>query len=656
MGLYSAHERKVLALLAEVAIPAGRLLPPGDEGTVRKLEAYLDGAPAWMVAGLRSLVWALEFAPLATHARPFSRLDRARRAKLLERWQHARLPLERQVLRALLTGLKAAHFDDPAMFERVGCTQGVPPVAAENPRWLAQVTDGREVREDMDLEADVVIVGSGAGGAALAYELALRGHAVLMLEEGRYFRRHEFNGRASQMTRMMYREGGMTVAIGNVAAPVWAGRAVGGTTVINSGTCYRTPERTFREWREEFGLEMFSSKSMEPYFERVERILGVAPAPERYLGGVARVIRRGAERLGYVHGPLQRNAPDCDGQGLCCFGCPTGAKKSADVSYVPMALDRGAMLVSSACVERIIVEGGAARGVVARCAGGGRLTARARMTALACGSLMTPVLLESNGLANSSGMVGKNLSIHPASKVMALFDEEIDMARGIPQGYCIEHFADEGIMFEGSSTPFDVTSVALPFAGPLFTEVMERYRNLASFGFMIKDSSRGRVRRGPGGKPLIFYSLNRHDVRRMQRATKVLCEIFLEAGAKRIFPSVHGFDEIGSMAQIEALGRARLRAGDLEVTAYHPLGTCRMGTDPRTSVVGPDHQTHDVPDLYVVDGSAVPSSLGVNPQVTIMAMATRAAEIMDRRLSAPASRTEDESERAATGSHAEAWA
>jgi choline dehydrogenase-like flavoprotein len=346
------------------------------------------------------------------------------------------------------------------------------------------------------------------------------------------------------------------------------------------------------------------------------------------------VIARGAEALGLAHGPLRRNAPDCDGQGVCCFGCPTGATRSTDVSYVPLALERGAALFTSARADKIVVEHGTATGVVARCRGGGKLVIKAKMVAVAGGTLMTPLILGGSGLANSSGMLGRNLSIHPAAKVMALMEEPVEMWQGIPQSYAIEHFAEEGLMFEGSSTPFDVTSVALSFSGPLFSEVMENYAKLASFGFMIQDTSRGSVRRGVGGRPLITYSLNRRDVARMQRGIDTLTEVFWAAGARRIFPAVHGFDELRTRGDIEALKRHRLRAGDLELTAYHPLGTARMGSDPRTSVVGPDHQTHDVRGLYVVDGAAVPSALGVNPQMTIMALATRAAEIMDRRLGA----------------------
>jgi choline dehydrogenase-like flavoprotein len=479
-----------------------------------------------------------------------------------------------------------------------------------------------------------------------------------MLEEGDYHRRSSFRGRSSAAYKTLYRDQGITFALGNISVPVWAGRAVGGSTVINSGTCFRTPDRTLAMWRDRLGLPQdFSPERMGPYFERVEAMLGVAPANPLHIGPIGPLMARGAERLGYKkHGLLRRNAPDCDGQGLCCFGCPTGAKRSTDVSYVPEALKRGAQLITAARVETVDIVAGRARGVTAVLAGRGRgeeedgrggdekgregkaarkrptLRVRAEAVVVACGTLMTPLLLRRSGACITSGMLGKNLSIHPASKVCALFDEQIDQWKGIPQGYSIEQFAEEGLMFEGGSLPFEVASVGIPWTGRRFTDLMEQYRHLATFGFMIQDESRGEVRQGMGRSPLILYNLNAADVARMQRGVEVLCEVFQAAGAKRVLPLLAGADEVSTREELERLKRRKIRAGDIEVAAFHPLGTCKIGVDPGNSCVGPDHEAHDVANLYVCDGSAVPSSIGVNPQVTIMAMALRAAEIIDSRL------------------------
>ncbi len=217
---------------------------------------------------------------------------------------------------------------------------------------------------------------------------------------------------------------------------------------------------------------------------------------------------------------------------------------------------------------------------------------------------------------------------------MADFEERIDGGNAIPQGYAIEHFANEGILFEGAFAPLDLAAASFTMIGPRFVELVESYDHLACFGVMIEDVSRGRVRRGPGGRPLITYSLVEHDVARLKRAVEILGRVYFAAGARSVCPLVNGFDELREPADLERLRHAKLRARDFEISAYHPLGTARAwDATPRRSVVGADHQTHDTPGVYVADGSVVPSSPAVNPQVTIMALATRAANEIARGLS-----------------------
>ncbi|HEX8951125.1 MAG TPA: GMC family oxidoreductase, partial [Polyangia bacterium] len=502
---------------------------------------------------------------------------------------------------------------------------------------MERVTAVADLDSDETLECDVVVVGTGAGGAVVAKELAEQGHAVVLLEEGDYNSRADFNGHAADMQRKLYRDMGATLSVGNAVIPIPLGRTVGGSTAINSGTCYRTPDRVLHDWVHEFGLDELAPELLAPHFARVEAALGVAPAEAKYLGGVARVIARGCDALGYKHQPLRRNAPECDGQGVCCFGCPTDAKRSTNVSYVPMALKAGATLLTGLRVDRVMVDGGRAVGVVAsaRLPGGERrtVTVRARATVVSCGSLLTPLLLEASGVGTSSGQLGRNLSIHPAVGVMALFDEKLDGGNAIPQGYAIEQFHDEGILFEGAFAPLDLAAASFTMIGPRFVELLESYDRLACFGVMIEDVSRGRVRRGPGGRPLVTYSLVDHDVARLKRAVEILGRVYFAAGARTVIPLLHGFDELRSPADLERLRHAKLRARDFEISAYHPLGTARMGRDPARSVVGADHQVHDTRGCYVVDGSVVPSSPAVNPQVTIMALATRAAGEIGRSLS-----------------------
>lgn len=629
----SPRAHQVALAIAEAAMPGGGLLPGGGAATVERLEAFLVGMGDEFARALEGGLWTVEGSTFATRGRAFSALPVADRASVLEAWSESRSRYARWLLRAILTPIKSAHFGDAGMFAHVGCRLDRDvPARMEPQRWMRKVTDGRAVTEDLELECEVVVVGTGAGGGAAAYELSRRGRAVLLLEAGDFHQRTSFDGRAAAAFQRLYIGRGTTFALGNVAAGVWAGRGVGGSTTINSGTCYRAPDHTLQRWASRYGLGMLSGAALAPYYDRVEEMLGVAPAPRDLLGGSARVVARGADLLGLAHHPLRRNAPGCDGQGVCCFGCPTGAKRSTDVSYVPEALKLGAELFTAADVLHVDVVEGRARGVTARLASGKTLRVRADAVIVAGGALLTPLLLRRSGVCARSGWLGKNLSIHPASKVMALFSETIDMSRGIPQSLAIDAYAREGLMFEGASVPLDVAAIATPWVGRRFMDLMDRYPNLATFGFMIQDRSRGEVLSGPGGAPLLRYDMSPEDVARMQRGYAILSEIFLRAGASRVLPMVVGCDEIRGEEGLEKLRNLKLSAGDFEVTAYHPLGTCRMGADPTRSCVGPDGEAHDTEGLFVADGSAIPSSLGVNPQLTIMALALRTAEVVHARL------------------------
>jgi choline dehydrogenase-like flavoprotein len=614
-----------LVAVAEAALPAGRFIPAANEQTVEKVVAFVGTLPSPLQTGLASLLRAIDAQAWLTGRRSFASLPEGKRLAILDKWRHGDA-IRRLMLRALVSPLKIAHFDDPQLYKQLGCVYDVERAKAEaKPAYMRDRVHA-QLDVDLALECDVVVVGTGAGGAVVGRELAEQGLAVVFIEEGRYFDRTDFTGRAFSMQQKLYRRGGSTFSVGNVGIPIPLGQTVGGTTTVNSGTCYRTPDRVLDEWATELGLSDLAPDRMGGYFERVESVLQVEAARADLLGGNGRVIARGCEALGFTkHHPLKRNAPACDGQGVCCFGCPTDAKRSTNVSYIPIALRAGAELFAGAKVTRIIVEGGRARGVVARTEDGRALTVRAKAVVISCGAILTPLLLDQHRIGTGSGQLGKNLSIHPAAGALAEFDEEILPWKGIPQGYAIEDLHDEGILFEGAMVPLEMTMSMTQLIGPELIRLAESFDHVSSFGFMIEDTSRGSVR-AVMGQPVISYWLTEQDVSHIKRALDVLAQIWFAAGARRIHAPINGFDIIESPDDLARLRRATLKPWDLDLSAYHPLGTARMGVDPRSSVVDAGHQVHDIPGLYVVDGAAVPTSLGVNPQITIMALATRAAE------------------------------
>jgi choline dehydrogenase-like flavoprotein len=487
-----------------------------------------------------------------------------------------------------------------------------------------RVVRGSEITTDRTIRADVCVIGTGAGGGPAAKELAEGGMSVVMLESGTRFTTDDFNARPRDMTARLYRDAGQTVTFGNVPIVLPLGEGEAGTTLINSGTCFRTPDSVLASWGERFGLDGMSGDELDPYFRRVEREIHVAQVPEDLAGTNALVIKRGVEKLGWSGDFIFRNASGCVGSGVCAFGCPTSAKLHMGLTYVPRAWDAGATSYIETKAERLDLSGTRVNAVNARTSGGARLRVECDTVIVACGATGTPLFLRTNGLGGESGELGRNLALHPATAVRARFAEEINMARGVPQSYYVDEFAGDGIMFEGAAGPPDYAAMSFPFTGERHRELMLDYLHIAQFGLMVSDTSRGTVRVLPGGSMRIGYELNDADLQTFKRGIELLCECYWAAGAEEVFPPIEGIGVLRD-GDLETVRKHDLRPHELTLMAFHPMGTARADARPQHGVVDGDLKLHGVDGVYVSDASVLPSSLGVNPQETVMALATRLA-------------------------------
>jgi choline dehydrogenase-like flavoprotein len=625
-GDLTASEYRAGLALAEAIIPGSPSIPAADESTLERAREVVAEVHPGLVQGWQLAIRALDAAAVAYTGKPFHALSARKQEQLLVRWQVD--PVLRTPVGALALLFKFAHFDRDDVYGTMGGRLNVV-TALEQPRWLAQVHRAEDWSEG-DLECDVVVVGTGAGGGVVGRELAERGLAVVFLEEGEHHRRDAFDGRAISAHQRFYRG---AISVGNAPMPIFMGRLVGGSTAINGGTSFRTPSWVLDRWCEEVGTDELSPAAMAPHFDRVERFLQVAPSPRDIIGPVADFVARGCDALGWSHLAVPRNAPGCDGKGFCDFGCRTDARLGTNLSYVPAALGKGALLLTGARVESVMLEGGArATGVEAVTARGKTIRVRARAVILAGGAVPTPLLLLKQGLANRSGQVGRNLSLHPSTGYAAVAEEPIRGPRHVPQGYGCDEFLRDGLLILAAQPDYNVTGVIFPLLGQRLMEAIDRIENMASFGILVRDErASGRVWRDVGGVPAVTYNLTAEDVRRMHDGMVRASEMALAAGARTLYPFVVGHPPLESRRDLESFRRENLGPSDFVWTSYHPLGTCRMGRDPATSVIDTDHASHDVKGLFVVDGSAVRGPIGVNPQLSIMAMATRAAaRIADR--------------------------
>ena len=574
----------------------------------------MAGAPGRVRLGIRVALLVVEH---GTGVRRFSRVPAAERARRLQR-----LAAGRGIRHDLFLLLKAlASFGygrDARVRAQLGieqrCRTATEPPAA--PRLVAEPPDGDE-------RCDVVVVGSGAGGAAAARVLAEAGLSVIVLEEGEHHDSRTYDPDPLAALPMLYRDAGMTACEGRPVIPLPVGRCVGGTTVINSGTCFRAPGDVLARWRDEFGVGW--AADLDADFEQLERDLSVAPVDPLTAGRNAELCRAGAEAIGAANGPLLRNAGDVTCCGTCPTGCELDAKQAAHVSELPRAAAAGAVVRPGVRVTEVVLESGRAVGV--RAAG---YEVRARAVVLAGGALGSPELLLRQGIANSSGEVGRRLRIHPACWVGARFDEEVRGWDGVMQSWHVGEWQDRGLFLEATFTPFAFGAHWLPGAGEEFKRRVERYADLAIIGVHLSDRSEGRLR-VRGGALRIGYRLTGEDAALLRFGIARAADIHFAAGAREVYPQVGAVATLAPGEQ-ERVEHGKLRPSDLRLEAFHPMGTLRMGSDPSASVVSPSGETHDMPGLYVADASLFPSSLRVNPMMTVMACARRVAHGLAERL------------------------
>jgi choline dehydrogenase-like flavoprotein len=461
-------------------------------------------------------------------------------------------------------------------------------------------------------------VGSGAGGASVARVLSEGGLSVIVVEEGDYHDASSYSRDVFEALPRLYRDAGLTVAEGRPAIPLPVGRCVGGTTVINSGTCFRAPGDILMRWREEHGIEWATDLDAE--FEEVERALNVTPVVQGAVGRNAELCRLGAEALGVSHHPLARNASDV----TCCGSCPTGcaidAKMAMHVSELPRAVAAGARIRAGQRVTRVLVEHGRAVGV--KCRGGYEV--RAQAVVLAAGALGTPELLLRQKLADSSGQVGRHLHIHPACWVGGLYDESVNGWDGVMQSWAVDEWNDRGLFLEATFSPLAFGGHWLRGVGEPYKARLERFDHLGVIGVHLSDKSEGRVALSGGGAR-ITYKLTKDDAATLCFGIARAADVHFAAGATEVYPQVGRVSVLKPGEQTPLVEQGRFHPGELRLEGFHPMGTTRMGRDPRTSVVSPSGQTHDVPGLYVADSGLFPTSLRVNPMITVMAVARRVA-------------------------------
>jgi long-chain-alcohol oxidase len=564
--------------------------------------------------------------------RSFTRMSPDQRERCLRGWATSRLPQRRKAFQALKRLTTVTHYTTPGVARAIGYPGplGPPPDTPKPIRPLA-------ITGDTTLTCDVVVVGSGAGGSVVAAELTATGKDVVVLEKGGYRNEADFTHQENDALGTMYDAGGL-LATSDLGLVVLQGATLGGGTVINYTTSFHTPDAVRREWSREHGLPHFESAEFTRSLDAVSQRLGVNTDHAKP-SGRDQVLIRGLERLRWHHGLLPRDVRGCsqdDSCGYCGMGCRRGAKQSTLITYLQDAAARGARFLVDCDVRRVVIDRGAVTGVEAR-AGKHAVTIRAKAVVVSAGSVHSPALLLRSGVTLPA--LGQHIALHPATAVFADMNEDVRPWTGTVQAHYSDHFADldagYGFKFETAPIHPSLQALAAPWESAAgYRERMSRLPKTGLVGILLRDRFGGRVRTDREGNPVIDYRLSRYDRAHLRRAIAAAAEVLEAAGAREIWlplaravayrPGAVGARD----AWLRHVDAAGWGPNELLLVTFHQMASCRMGASRRTSVVDAEHRVWGIRGLYVSDASTFPSASGVNPMLTVMAIAHRAAGVI----------------------------
>ncbi|MGB0495661.1 MAG: GMC family oxidoreductase N-terminal domain-containing protein [Kangiellaceae bacterium] len=506
------------------------------------------------------------------------------------------------------------------------------------------------------LEYDVVIIGSGAGGGVSAEILSSAGLSVLIVEEGPLRTHKDFKLKEKIAYAELYQEaaGRQTIDKG---IQILQGRSVGGSTTVNWTSSFRTPDKTLEYWQSEFNITGLSSEDLSPYFDWAEQRLNVAKwriPPNKN----NQLLADGAKKLGWSLAAIPRNVKGCANLGYCGMGCPINAKQSMLVSTIPSALANGAKLISRARAESIIVKGGKAVGVwLTSMNNNGQIKAKnvtrvtAKTVVLSAGAIGSPAILLRSEIADPKNFVnpfntlGKRTFLHPVTVTIAKMLEKVNAFEGAPQSI----YSDEFLWRDGVSGELGykievppmhpvISSILLSAFGKQHHALMRDFAHYQSNLALLRDgfndqSVGGQVHLDDNQYPLLDYKISPILFRGMRHALEKMSELQFAAGAKKVTP-LHM--DAGSYTSFNETKNAiaDLKADKIrwQTTSAHVMGGCTMGVDEKTSVVNSFGEHHQIENLNVIDGSLFPTSLGVNPQLTIYAIATKLSENLAKKM------------------------
>jgi choline dehydrogenase-like flavoprotein len=620
-----------------------------DPGAQLQLKLFLDALDQPLVNGL-----------FGQTTKAFRLMTLTEQTAVLAAWSESSIPMQRQAFQAVK---RLAFF----MFYSLPDDANKAEKSYHNPNWAALGYDGPpgvdlaesksiqplrfDGTDDVTLHCDAVIVGSGAGGGVVAGELSAAGFEVIVLEKGGYHAERDFDGLELPSNQRLYENKGL-LTTADLGVVVLAGSSLGGGTVVNWSASFRTPEHVTREWAQLYGVDGYEGAEYQAAQDAVSERINVNER-ECVANPQNSILARGGAALGYQTKVIPRNVKGCEECGFCTYGCAFGAKQSTLKTYLQDAYDRGTKIAVDINVERVLIEYGQAVGVVGtalnRAGKSIRVTVRARAVVVAAGSIHSPALLLRSGLSNAH--IGRHLHLHPTTVTFGLYDEPVRGWQGAPMSRYIPDFSDldgdgYGFVLETAPVHPGLAALTLSWAnGAQHKRIMSQLDRLGNVLIITRDREGGQVTINRAGKPVLHYTLSDYDRAHLMHGVGEALKVMTAAGAIEISaphtaPHVLRFAAGASDTERQAMlnpflaevMKQRWQANSFALFSAHQMSSVRMGGSPARGALDPNGESFEARNLFVADGSVLPTAVGRNPMITIMAVSHVIAQRVKARL------------------------